>query len=110
MNDVDYAYALLEEVVGDRGKRESVSCFLERVYSALSQRSAQWTRRRVKSLWYREGSRIDHREIADMEAIIEARRKHEQYKQETADFIAMAVARNKIENGGGNSHQSGKIS
>ena len=108
MNDVDYAYALLEEVVGDRGKRESVGGFLERVYVALSKRSSQWTRRRVKSLWYREVSRIERREIADMKAIIKARIDHENYKQETATLIAVAVARTPTENGGVNTYQGGK--
>lgn len=108
MNDIELAGDLLDKVVGYRGKRESISSLIERAYLALSKLSPKWTRRRVKSLWYREVSRIDHREIADMEAIIKARIDHENYKQETAAIVAVATTMGATKNGTFHAHQSSK--
>lgn len=91
MHDVDVAASLLDEVIGSRGVREPVKCMLERAYSLLSKRNSVWTRRRVRAVFHKEASRIEHREIEDLRAILEAREKHAAYREETARLTQMAI-------------------
>src|SRR5689334_4567967 len=86
MSDTDLAANLLDEVIGTRGVREPVKSMLERAYSDLSKRSSEWTRRRVRAVFNKEANRIENREIEDMRAVIEARKRHAEYRQETADL------------------------
>lgn len=93
MDDTDVAASLLDDVIGTRGVREPVKAMLERAYSELSKRSSEWTRRRVRAVFHKEANRIEHREIEDMKAVIQARKRHAEYRQETADLVAMARRR-----------------
>lgn len=89
--DIDMAASLLDDVIGERGVREPVKSMLERAYSALSKRNSAWTRRRVRAVFNKEASRIEHREIEDMRAILNARNHHAAYREETARLTALAV-------------------
>jgi len=100
MSDIEYAADLLDEVIGNRGVREPVKAMLERAYSALSRCNSAWTRRRVRAVFNKEASRIEYREIAEMQAIVEARKQHAAYREETARIAAMAVVRTTPENRG----------
>lgn len=93
MADTEYAAHLLDEVIGARGVREPVKSMLERAYSALSKQNSAWTRRRVRAVFNKEAQRIDYREIREMEAVIEARKQHAAYRQETARLASLAVVR-----------------
>lgn len=93
MSDTELAASLLDEVIGTRGVREPVKSMLERAYSELSKRSGEWTRRRVRAVFNREANRIEYREIEDMKAVIQARKRHAEYRQETANLVAMALGR-----------------
>lgn len=89
----ELAASLLDEVIGTRGVREPVKSMLERAYSELSKRSGEWTRRRVRAVFNREANRIEYREIEDMKAVIQARKQHAAYREETAALVAMALDR-----------------
>lgn len=91
MSDTDLAANLLDDVIGYRGVREPIKCMLERAYSALSKQNRSWTRRRVRSIFNRETTRIDFREIEEMRAVIRAREHHAAYKAETARLASLAV-------------------
>lgn len=91
MSDTEYAASLLDEVIGARGVREPIKSMLERAYTSLSARNKAWTRRRVRAVFHKEANRIDHREIAEMRAVIEARKAHAAYREETARVVAMAA-------------------
>jgi hypothetical protein len=91
MSDADLAANLLEEVIGYRGVREPIKGMLERAYGALSKHNKKWTRRRVRSIFNKETTRIDHREIMEMRAVIQAREEHAAYQSETARIHSMAV-------------------
>ena len=91
--DAEKAVHLLDKVIGVRGIREPVKSMLERAYGLLSKRNSEWTRRRVRAVFNREANRIDHREIADMEAILAAREEHAAYREETARLAQMAIVR-----------------
>lgn len=91
MSDVDLAANLLDGVIGHRGVREPVKSMLDRAYRALSKHNADWTRRRVRSIFNKEATRIDHHEIEEMRAVIRARETHAAFKSETARIAAMAV-------------------
>lgn len=91
MSDTEYAASLLDEVIGARGVREPIKSMLERAYSSLSKRNAAWTRRRVRAVFHREANRIEHREIEDMRAVVQARKKHAAYREETARLAALAT-------------------
>lgn len=91
MSDADLAADLLDSVIGNRGVREPVKSMLDRAYRALSKRNSEWTRRRVRSIFNKETTRIDHREIEEMRAVIQARENHAAYKTETTRIAAMAV-------------------
>ncbi|MGI8390518.1 hypothetical protein [Brucella anthropi] len=93
MSDVDMAASLLDDVIGARGIREPVKSMLERAYALLSKRNNAWTRRRVRAVFNKEASRIEYREIEDMRAILEARKKHAAYREETARLAQMAIIR-----------------
>ncbi len=93
MSDTEYAASLLDEVIGTRGIREPIKSMLERAYSSLSARNNAWTRRRVRAVFHKEANRIDHREIAEMRAVIEARKQHAAYREETTRLVAMALDR-----------------
>lgn len=93
MADADLAANLMDDVIGERGVREPVKSMLERAYSALSKRNDAWTRRRVRAVFNREANRIEHREIEEMRAVIQAREKHAAYREETARLAALAVVR-----------------
>lgn len=95
MADADLAASLMDEVIGERGIREPVKSMLERAYSAIRRRNQMWTRRRVRAVFNREANRIEHREIEDMRAIIQAREQHAAYREETARLTALVVARAK---------------
>ncbi len=94
MTDIDIAADLMDGVIGERGIREPVKSMLERAYVALSRRNREWTRRRVRAVFNKEANRIDHREIQEMRDVIEARKTHAAYREETARFAALAVVRN----------------
>lgn len=91
--DTELAASLMDEVIGQRGVREPVKSMLERAYSELSKRSSAWTRRRVRAVFNREANRIEHREIAEMRDVIQARNQHAAYREETARIAAMATVR-----------------
>lgn len=93
MADTEYAAELMDDVIGTRGVREPVKSMLERAYSALSKQNSAWTRRRVRAVFNKEANRIDYREIREMEAVIEARKKHAAYREETARLASLAVVR-----------------
>lgn len=92
MSDVDMAASLLDEVIGARGIREPVKSMLERAYALLSKRNSAWTRRRVRAVFNKEASRIEHREMEDMRAILTAREQHAAYRAETARIAQMAIS------------------
>lgn len=91
MSDGELAASLLDEVIGTRGVREPVKAMLERAYSMLAQKNRAWTRRRVRAVFNREANRIDHREIVEMREVIEARRRHAEYREKTAEIAALAL-------------------
>jgi len=91
VRDGDLAANLLDELIGTRGVREPVKAMLERAYSALRQQNEAWTRRRVRAVFNKEANRIDYREIEEMRAVIQARKAHAAYREETARIAAMAV-------------------
>jgi len=93
MPDPDLAATLMDDVIGIRGVREPVKAMLERAYSDLSKRNRAWTRRRVRAVFNKEANRIEHREIEEMRAAIQARKQHAAYREETARLAAMAVLR-----------------
>lgn len=97
MSDADLAADLLDSVIGNRGVREPVKSMLDRAYRALSKRNSEWTRRRVRSIFNKETTRIDHREIEEMRAVVRERETHAAFKTETARIAAMAVNRSPIE-------------
>lgn len=100
MSDTDFAANLLDDVIGYRGVREPIKCMLERAYSALNKQNRKWTRRRVRSIFNKETTRVDHREIEEMRAVIRAREEHAAFKAETARIAAVAVVRKATRNSG----------
>lgn len=88
MSDVTAAH-LLDEVIGQRGIREPVKSMLERAYRSLSAINPKWTRRRVRAIWDQEASRIEYREVVEMQAVITARKQHADFRAETARLAAM---------------------
>ena len=92
MSDAELAADLLDELIGYRGVREPIKAMLDRAYDKLSKKSPKWTRRRVRAIFNKEANRIDSREIAEMEAVIAERKRHAEYKEETARIAQMAVA------------------
>lgn len=97
--DAERAANLLDEVIGSRGVREPVKTMLERAYTDLVKLNDRWTRRRVRAVFNKEANRIDHREIEEMHAVIEARKAHAAYRQETARLASVAVIRAKAHHG-----------
>lgn len=93
VSDVELAADLLDEVIGTRGVREPIKSMLDRAYTALSGRNRAWTRRRVRAVFHKEATRIDHREIAEMRAVIQARKEHAAYREKTARIASMALVR-----------------
>lgn len=89
MSDTEIAAHLLDEVIGYRGVREPIKGMLERAYCKLRERSKEWTRRRVRSIFNKEARRIDYREIEEMRAVLRAREEHARYKEETARIASM---------------------
>lgn len=92
MSDVELAADLLDDVIEYRGVREPIKSMLERAYRDLVKVNDKWTRRRVRSIFHKEASRIDNREITELKALIEERERHAAYKAETARIAQMAVA------------------
>lgn len=92
--DHELAASLLDEVIGFRGVREPVKSMLERAFAELRKRNSAWTRRRLRAVFYKEANRIDYREIEEMRAVIQARKEHAAYREETARIASMAVVRN----------------
>lgn len=93
MVDTELAANLLDEVIGKRGIREPIKSMLERAYSDLRRRNQAWTRRRVRAVFNKEANRIEYREIEEMRAVIQARKHHAAYREETARLAALAVVR-----------------
>lgn len=93
VSDVHFAADLMDGVIGERGIREPIKAMLERAYRDLSRVNDKWTRRRVRAVWNKEAQRIDHREVVEMEAVIEARKRHAAYREETSRLAAMALSR-----------------
>ncbi|MGO4561010.1 hypothetical protein [Mesorhizobium sp. 2RAF21] len=93
MQDGELAASLMDEVIGIRGIREPVKSMLERAFSDLRKRNNAWTRRRVRAVFNQEANRIDHREIEEMRAVVQARKEHAAFKQETTRLVAMALRR-----------------
>jgi hypothetical protein len=93
MHDADVAAVLLDDVIGHRGIREPVKSMLERAYSELRKRNNAWTRRRVRAVFNKEANRIDYREIEEMRAVVQARKEHAAYREETARIAEMALVR-----------------
>jgi hypothetical protein len=91
MSDGELAASLLDDVIGTRGVREPVKSMLERAYSLLARENGAWTRRRVRAVFNKEANRIDHREIVEMRRVVEARKRHAEYRRETAALAAMAL-------------------
>jgi len=92
MSDADLAANLLDDVIGHRGVREPVKSMLDRAYRALSKRNDEWTRRRVRAIFNKEATRIDHHEIEEMRAVIRAaRERHAEFNAETARIAALAL-------------------
>ncbi|BCH33236.1 hypothetical protein MesoLjLc_51660 [Mesorhizobium sp. L-8-10] len=89
VDDVDLAASLMDKVISNRGVREKVDGMLERAYLALHTRNSKWTRRRVRAVFNKEARRIDHWEIEEMQAVIEARKRNADYRAETARIAAM---------------------
>lgn len=89
MSDSLAASNLLDDVIGRRGIREPVKSMLERAYRDLSKLNPKWTRRRVRAIWDKEASRIEYREMAEMQALIAARKQHAEFRAETARLAAM---------------------
>lgn len=101
MNDGELAASLMDEVIGFRGIREPVKSMLERAYRDLVKYGSKaWTRRRVRAVYNKEANRIDYREIAEMRAVLAARKEHAEYKAETARIASMALIREASENSG----------
>lgn len=100
VSDIEMAAELMDDVIGTRGVREPVKSMLERAYSMLSKQNNAWTRRRVRAVFNKEASRIEHREICEMQMVIEARKKHAAYREETAALVAMALNRASHSDGG----------
>lgn len=100
MSDGELAANLMDQVIGGRGVREPVKAMLERAFNELRKRNEAWTRRRVRAVFNKEANRIDHREIAEMRAVIEARKAHAEYREETARLAALAVVRAKARDSG----------
>lgn len=98
--DVDLAAHMMDEVIGHRGIREPVKSMLERAYSKLRNENSAWTRRRVRAVFNKEANRIDYREIREMGAVIEARKRHAEYREETTRLVAMALDRTSHSAGG----------
>ncbi len=90
MSDTDHAAFLLDEIIGERGIREPIKSMLERAYSSLRKRNDAWTRRRVRAVFNKEAHRIEYREIIEMNAVIQARKDHAAYRDETARLGALA--------------------
>lgn len=93
VSDVHFAADLMDGVIGQRGIREPIKAMLERAYRELSKKNDKWTRRRVRAVWNKEAQRIEHREVVEMKAVIEARKRHAAYREETAHRVAMALGR-----------------
>lgn len=93
MADCELAANLLDDVIGTRGVREPVKSMLERAYAELSRKNRAWTRRRVRALFHKESNRIDYREICEMREVVEARKRHAEYRQETTRIASMALVR-----------------
>ncbi|WP_079212963.1 hypothetical protein [Brucella pituitosa] len=106
VTDAEKAAGLLDKVIGVRGVREPVKSMLERAYGQLSKRNSEWTRRRVRAVFNREANRIDHREIAEMEAILAAREEHAAYREETARIAQMGNIRETAHDCSVASHES----
>lgn len=100
MSDIHLAANLMDQVIGSRGVREPVKSMLERAYSLLARHNRAWTRRRVRAVFNKEANRIDHREIEEMRAVIEARKSHAAYREETARLASVAVVRATARHGG----------
>lgn len=90
MSDTTAAH-LMDEVIGERGIREPVKSMLERAFRSLSKVNPKWTRRRVRAIWDNEASRIEYREIVEMQAVITARKQHADFRAETARLAAMHI-------------------
>lgn len=87
VSDVALAADRIRLVAGPRGMEDSIKVLWERAFRLLASRNPKWTRRRVRAIWNGEAARIDHREIAEMEAVIalkDARRQHAAFVAETA--------------------------
>lgn len=96
MSDAALAASLMDEMIGSRGVRERKASMLERAYQMLvRQNRANWEgrQRRVRSIFDGEPRRVDNFEIEDMRAIIEARKRHAAYREETAALVARALGR-----------------
>lgn len=92
MSDTELAADLLDDVIAYRGVREPIKSMLERAYRDLVKVNPRWTRRRVRSIFHKEASRIDNREIAEMRVVAEEKERHAAYKAETARIAQMAIA------------------
>lgn len=107
VSDVHFAADLMDDVIGQRGIREPIKSMLERAYRDLSRMNPKWTRRRVRAVFNLEASRIDHREIAEMQAVITARKAHAEFREDTARLASVHLARSADRLGGEGSRAGG---
>lgn len=92
VSDVALAADRIRLVAGNRGVDDPVKVLWERAFAELVKRNPKWTRRRVRALWNKEAARIDHREMAEMDAVLalrEARKGHAEFIAETERLATM---------------------
>jgi hypothetical protein len=99
MSDVALAADRIRRVAGPRGHDDPIKVLMERAFTALRKyerklrEEPKWTRRRVRAIWRQEATRIDYREIAEMEAVIsQARERHAAYIEESEKIRAYAAS------------------
>jgi len=111
MSDTALGAMRIREVAGPRDIDDPVKVLWDRAYRLLASQNEAWTRRRVRAIWNKEAARIEHREIAEMEAILAARIAHAEFNAETermaaaylrqdADFYSDQVQARRIAAGG----------
>lgn len=91
MSDAVLAAELMDELIGFRGVREGKTSMLRRAYELLIKQNRtgwQGRERRVRAIFDGEARRVDHFEIEDMRAVIEARKRHEARKTDRAERLA----------------------
>ncbi len=72
-SEADFGKALIVAACGPQALGHSVAEALERLYERLAERNADWTHRRVKSLYFCEVRVLHFAETMDLLAIVRAR-------------------------------------